>query len=482
MPTWKLAYHANCWGPLGGDAVGVTSISRLAYRTFGDMRRAAREIAEAGYEGIEVFDGNLLDCAAEDFAPMRRDLGRDPADARRGLQRCQFHLRRCAGGGTRADRRKAARGRPRARGRPSRGRRGGAPPRRDAIRRLRRPGCAGSTGSCASRRTHGLRAHYHPHLSTIVETPDEVRTIFAKTAIDFCPDTAHLAAAGADVAAMVREHHDADLLCASQGNAVRALRLRAGRARRLRQRRRHWGARRHRLPRVGSATSSTPGPIPLRGAKESLAFVKQRMASPVRSRRLCRHRLRKGDRMAPRSGPSPRTSAGRSRPRWRGSSRATTRPGAREADTVTFLDRYLSGLDHIYARPDGSGFETLKGQTGRSLAPAYRDPARARYRDGLRDLDVRARTLAGRRRFRRSDAGSAGRGAARPRPGGNRAVPATMAVSDSSAEPRLGRAGFAADLDRESTSASSRCSSPTRARGFTRTRSMAATRGMWAGG
>ena len=52
----------------------------------------------------------------------------------------------------------------------------------------------------------GLRAHYHPHLSTIVENPDEVRKIFGKTAIGFCPDTAHLAAAGGDVAAMVREH------------------------------------------------------------------------------------------------------------------------------------------------------------------------------------------------------------------------------------------------------------------------------------
>ena len=54
MARWKLAYHANCWGSLGGDAVGVTSISRLGYRTFGDMDRAARDIAEAGYDGIEL--------------------------------------------------------------------------------------------------------------------------------------------------------------------------------------------------------------------------------------------------------------------------------------------------------------------------------------------------------------------------------------------------------------------------------------------
>ena len=52
----------------------------------------------------------------------------------------------------------------------------------------------------------GLRAHYHPHLSTIVERPDEVRRILAMTEIGFCPDTAHLAAAGGIPAEMVREH------------------------------------------------------------------------------------------------------------------------------------------------------------------------------------------------------------------------------------------------------------------------------------
>ena len=44
----KLSYHANCWGPLGGDAVGVTSIGQLTYRTFGDMGRAIDEIGGGG--------------------------------------------------------------------------------------------------------------------------------------------------------------------------------------------------------------------------------------------------------------------------------------------------------------------------------------------------------------------------------------------------------------------------------------------------
>jgi inosose dehydratase len=75
MTAWKLAYHANCWGALGGDAVGVTSITQLAYRTFGQMDRAFAEIAAAGYQGVEVFDGNLLDHSAADFRNLLAKSG-----------------------------------------------------------------------------------------------------------------------------------------------------------------------------------------------------------------------------------------------------------------------------------------------------------------------------------------------------------------------------------------------------------------------
>jgi hypothetical protein len=34
----------------------------LFYRTFGEMRRAIAEIGRAGYQGVEFFDGNLVDC------------------------------------------------------------------------------------------------------------------------------------------------------------------------------------------------------------------------------------------------------------------------------------------------------------------------------------------------------------------------------------------------------------------------------------
>jgi inosose dehydratase len=57
----RFAYQTNCWGPLGGNAVGVTSIGQLTYVTYGDIDRAIAEIAAAGYQGVELFDGNVQD-------------------------------------------------------------------------------------------------------------------------------------------------------------------------------------------------------------------------------------------------------------------------------------------------------------------------------------------------------------------------------------------------------------------------------------
>src|SRR3712207_4674224 len=69
-------------------------------------------------------------------------------------------------------------------------------------------------------------------------------------------------------------------------------------------------------------------------------------------------------------------------------------PGAREAGTIDFLDRYLSGIDFVYAKPDGSGFETLEGKR----ADAWRqriDTLRERYAEGIAELDRRSRASFG---------------------------------------------------------------------------------------
>lgn len=61
-------------------------------------------------------------------------------------------------------------------------------------------------------------------------------------------------------------------------------------------------------------------------------------------------------------------------------------PGAREAKVVRFIDRYLSGIEHIYASGDGSGFLATTGK----IAEAWEQHiARLQqvYRAGVQELD-----------------------------------------------------------------------------------------------
>lgn len=201
----KLAYHANCWGPLGGNAVGVTSISELTYRTFADIERAIGEVGEAGYAGVELFDGNLLDYekSTSELARILKSAGLSLVAVYSGgnfifqdiLGEELWRIERAAataaalgaehlvvGGGAK--------------------RAGGPQP--DDIKKLG----AALEKVVGIGRKHGLSAHYHPHLTTLVEGAAEVGQVFKETAINFCPDTAHLAAAGADVPALIKEHRD----------------------------------------------------------------------------------------------------------------------------------------------------------------------------------------------------------------------------------------------------------------------------------
>jgi inosose dehydratase len=201
----RFAYQANCWGPLGGNPVGVTSVGQLTYLTFGDMSRAISQIGAAGYQGVELFDGNVLDypdgaaalkaalaqagvqlVAAYSGANLifpdilDQELSRIARVADAAAALSAEHL--VVGGGAK--------------------RLEGVAP--GDYERLG----AGLEKVVAIAKTRGLKAHYHPHLSTIVEGPTEVDRIFSLTSIHFCPDTAHLAAAGGDVPAMIRKHRD----------------------------------------------------------------------------------------------------------------------------------------------------------------------------------------------------------------------------------------------------------------------------------
>lgn len=64
-------------------------------------------------------------------------------------------------------------------------------------------------------------------------------------------------------------------------------------------------------------------------------------------------------------------------------------PGAREAGCIDFLERYLGGIDSIFAKPDGSGFEVLTGKSAAAWTQRI-EMMRTRYVDGVQELDRRA--------------------------------------------------------------------------------------------
>ena len=201
----RLGYHSITWGGVVGDPVGVTSVKDLYYLANGSMEQAVRDIAAAGYQGTEFFDGNLVGYAdrPDTLRELLASSGLELVSVYTGanfiyadilpdeLHRVERAAELAATFGA---------------GRLVVG--GGA-------RRA-----AGTTDADYDRlaealdrvadiaEARGLEASYHPHLSTIVESPGELERLLPRTRIGFCPDTAHLAAGGGDPAALIRRYPD----------------------------------------------------------------------------------------------------------------------------------------------------------------------------------------------------------------------------------------------------------------------------------
>jgi inosose dehydratase len=201
----RFGHQANSWGGVVGHPVGVTSIKDLFYLTPGDTLATLGEVAAAGYEGVELFDGNLAEFA-DDLGILRAGLeergitligvysganlifadilGEELWRVRRA---CEWaaelgaeHL--VIGGGAQRT----------------------EPPTEGDYDRL----AAGLDEVARIAEGHGLVASFHPHLSTIVESPTQIERVFDRTPIRFCPDTGHLQAGGGDPVELVRTYRE----------------------------------------------------------------------------------------------------------------------------------------------------------------------------------------------------------------------------------------------------------------------------------
>jgi len=197
----RLAYQTNTWGGGVGHPAGVTSVKDLHYLANGSTEEALEDIAAAGYAGFELFDGNLVQFDAREDAfrillertglsfvgvytganfifpeILPEELWKIEAVAERAGRLGAEHL--VVGGG-------AVR----------------AAGTEDAdYDRL----AHGLDRVAEIARRHGLNPSFHPHLGTCAQSPEQIFRVFERTAIGFCPDTAHLEAAGGDSADLIR--------------------------------------------------------------------------------------------------------------------------------------------------------------------------------------------------------------------------------------------------------------------------------------
>lgn len=201
----RLGYHSITWGGVTGDATGVTSVKDLVYRVPGDMHQALRDIAAAGFHGVEMFDGNVLDFVEhpDDLRGLLTETGLSLVGVYTGgnfvypeILPDELHrIRRAADAASTFGAEQLVVG-------------GGAR-RADGTRDTDYDRLAEALDAVVGiAEERGLSACYHPHLSTIAESPDEIQRVFERSRIGFCPDTAHLAAGGGDPAALIRRYPD----------------------------------------------------------------------------------------------------------------------------------------------------------------------------------------------------------------------------------------------------------------------------------
>jgi inosose dehydratase len=201
----RFGHHANSWGGVVGHPVGVTSIKDLFYLTPGDTLATLGEVAGAGYEGVELFDGNLAEFA-DDLSALRDGLeahGLALVGVYSGanlifeeiLGEELWRVRRACEWGAELGAEHLVVG-------------GGAQRSEPATDTDYDRLAAGLDEVARIADGHGLTASFHPHLSTIVESPDQIERLFDRTPIRFCPDTGHLQAAGGDPVELVRTYRD----------------------------------------------------------------------------------------------------------------------------------------------------------------------------------------------------------------------------------------------------------------------------------
>jgi len=199
----KVAYMTNAWGAVMAHCAAANNVNGACYVSTGADADALAGIAKAGYEGIEIFDGNLLAYEGREgeFQKMleAHKLALWAVYAAGNfiydeiLPEELFRIKKAAAFAKKFGATELALG-------------GGAT-RFDGIREGDYQKLAAALDQvCAIAEGLGMTASFHPHMGSLVQSPEQLDKVMPHTRISLCPDTGHVVLGGGDPVAVVKKY------------------------------------------------------------------------------------------------------------------------------------------------------------------------------------------------------------------------------------------------------------------------------------
>lgn len=199
----KVGYMTNGYGKLIGAGGGVTSVKDIRYETLCDDESVIKILSDQGYSSIEMFDGNL-ERFAEDSEQLKKILDENDVSLlgvyiganyiyKDALEDELWRIEFLSELASQFDAKHIVLG-------------GGAVRPNGNTEEDYENLAEGLKQAEAIISKKGMIASYHPHLGSMVESPEQVDRLFEKSSIPFCPDIAHLAAGGGDPLEMIKKY------------------------------------------------------------------------------------------------------------------------------------------------------------------------------------------------------------------------------------------------------------------------------------
>ncbi|MCF0229597.1 MAG: TIM barrel protein [Parasporobacterium sp.] len=201
----KVTYSTNGWGPVLGHWAAPNNVNAAYYRSAGDLKTALKDIAAAGYESVEIFDGDLLEFQGRE-EELQKLLDENGLKLKGVYAACNFIFDEILP--EEMDRLKKAAVFAKQFGATELPLGGGAV-RYDGIRESDYVKLGEALEKVRVMAEElGMRASFHPHMGSLVESPEQLEKVVAHTSIALCPDLAHVKAGGGDPYEIVKKYID----------------------------------------------------------------------------------------------------------------------------------------------------------------------------------------------------------------------------------------------------------------------------------